>query len=173
MNIIPEIDLSFEQQNEIQALRNQAFPDHQAPRTYYKQLPHLRALQFRGDALVGQLGLDYRAVKVGNEVVKVLGIIDFCVDENERGKGTGTQMLSELHRYASERAVDFIVLISDLESFYTRNGFQRKEGMSSWLRIHEHTNFGVAVDHVDDLYVKALGNKVWPEGHLDWLGYMF
>jgi len=53
----------------------------------------MRALQYEGDLLVGYLGLDYRVIKVGDEVYKVLGIIDFCVDEQYRGKGIGTLMV--------------------------------------------------------------------------------
>ncbi|MCZ6377234.1 GNAT family N-acetyltransferase, partial [Vibrio parahaemolyticus] len=45
--------------------------------------------------------------------------------------------------------------------------------LSSWLRIHEHKNYGVAVDQVDDLYVKPISGKTWAVGHIDWLGYMY
>ena len=119
------------------------------------------------------MGLDYRAVRIASEVFKVLGVIDFCIDEKERGKGIGAYMLGELSDYAHTRDVDFIILMSDLEVFYTRNGYQRVEGLSSWLRIHEHTNYGIAVENINGLYVKPLGDKSWPLGHLDWLGYQF
>ncbi|TOI86897.1 hypothetical protein CGI50_23895 [Vibrio parahaemolyticus] len=45
MKIVYEIDVTKEQHEAIESLRNQAFPDHQANRSYYKQLPHMRAAQ--------------------------------------------------------------------------------------------------------------------------------
>ncbi len=50
-------------------------------------------------------------------------------------------MLSQLSEYASSKDVDFIILISDLDAFYTANGYLRLSSLSSWLRIHEHKNF--------------------------------
>ncbi|OQU43527.1 GNAT family N-acetyltransferase, partial [Vibrio parahaemolyticus] len=32
----------------------------------------------------------------------------------------------------------------------TDNGYLLLSSLSAWLRIHEHKNFGVAVDQVDD-----------------------
>ncbi|MCK8071188.1 GNAT family N-acetyltransferase [Vibrio sp. 1CM23M] len=173
MEIISEIEVSKEQHQAITALRNSAFPDHQVERSYYKQLPHMRALQYREGRLVGYLGLDYRMVSVGDSAYKVLGVIDFCVAENVRGKGIGTSMLSELDEYAKDRDVEFIILISDLHDFYSSQGYVQTPSTNSWLRLHEHLSHGVAVEEIDDLYVKPLNGKQWPLGDIDWLGYMY
>ncbi|CAG9296812.1 GNAT family N-acetyltransferase [Celerinatantimonas diazotrophica] len=173
MDIVYEIKLTKEQHESIKLLRNQSFPEHQSDYSYYKQKPHMRALQYEGDNLVGYLGLDYRAVKVSNEVYSVLGIIDFCVTEEHRGKGIGSLMLSEVTSFAEGTDVDFIILISELEDFYQKRGYTKIEDINSWLRIHEHTNYGVAVDHIDELFVKSISGKSWSVGHVDWLGYMY
>ncbi|MCR9745486.1 GNAT family N-acetyltransferase, partial [Vibrio parahaemolyticus] len=47
------------------------------------------------------------------------------------------------------------------------------EGIHSWLRLHEHTNYGVAVKHIDELFIKSISGKQWANGHVDWLGYMY
>lgn len=172
MDIYPEIELSQEQHDAIEILRNKSFPDHQVGRSYFKQLPHMRALKYNGNQLIGYMGLDYRVVSVGNETYKVLGVSDFCVDKRFQNQGIGTAMLSQLSEYASTKDVDFIILISDLHDFYIDNGYVRLNSLCSWLRIHEHKNYGVAVEQVDDLYVKPLSGKTWAVGHLDWLGYM-
>ncbi|EKZ9057849.1 GNAT family N-acetyltransferase, partial [Vibrio vulnificus] len=49
MDIVFEINVTEAQHKAIEALRNQSFPEHQANRSYYKQLPHMRALQYEGD----------------------------------------------------------------------------------------------------------------------------
>ncbi|MCF9354684.1 GNAT family N-acetyltransferase, partial [Vibrio parahaemolyticus] len=74
MEIVQEIDVSELHHKAIEALRNRAFPDSQVSRSYFKQLPHMRALHFQGEQLVGYLGLDYRVVSVGGEIHKVLGV---------------------------------------------------------------------------------------------------
>ncbi|HCH0799149.1 TPA: GNAT family N-acetyltransferase [Vibrio parahaemolyticus] len=173
MDIYPEIELSKEQHNSIEVLRNKSFPEHQVTRSYYKQLPHMRALKYRDDQLVGYMGLDYRVVSVGNEIYKVLGVSDFCVEQSSQRNGIGTVMLSQLSEYASSKDVDFIILISGLDAFYKANGYLRLSSISSRLRIHEHKNYGIAVDQVDDLYVKPISGKTWAVGHIDWLGYMY
>lgn len=173
MDIVYEIDLSDVQHRAIQALRNQSFIHHQVSRSYFKQLPHMRALQYEGNQLVGYFGLDYRVVKVGEKVHKVLGVIDFCVDESLRRRGIGSRMLGDLTTFAKNKDVDFIILLSEFETFYSALGYKKTEGSHSWLRIHEHTSYGVAVEHIDELYVKSINGKRWGVGHVDWLGYMY
>ncbi|MBM4946324.1 GNAT family N-acetyltransferase, partial [Vibrio parahaemolyticus] len=67
------------------------------------------------DQLVGYMGLDYRVVSVGDEIYKVLGVSDFCVDNTFQRQGIGKGMLSQLNEYASTKDIDFIILISDLD----------------------------------------------------------
>lgn len=119
----------------------------------------MRVLEYEGDQLVGYMGLDYRAVRVGDEIYKVLGVSDFCVESTLQRQGIGTTMLSQLSEYASTKDVDFIILVSDLDRFYVANGYVRLNSLSSWLRVHEHKNYGVAVEQVDDLYVKPTAEK--------------
>ncbi|MFM2642551.1 GNAT family N-acetyltransferase [Vibrio chagasii] len=173
MEIISEIEVSKEQHQAITTLRNSSFPEHQVQRSYYKQLPHMRALQHHEGQLVGYLGLDYRMINVGGHAFKVLGVIDFCIAEDVRGKGLGSTMLSELDAYAKERDVDFIILISELHSFYSSHGYNRVVVDHSWLRLNEHLSYGIAVEEVDDLYVKSISGVSWPSGNVDWLGYMY
>ena len=173
MDIIPEIDLSREQHDAIRTLRNSSFPEHQAERSYFKQLPHMRALEYQDKQLLGHMGLDYRVISAGGEAYKVLGVIDFCVKKAFRGRGIGSAMLSQLSSFAENKDVDFIILISELKDFYASQGYLRISGINSWLRLHNYTNYGVAVEYVDELHIKSIRGKAWAGGHVDWLGYMF
>ncbi|UTV29405.1 GNAT family N-acetyltransferase [Photobacterium atrarenae] len=173
MKIIPEIEVTDREHDAITQLRNASFPDHQVERSYYKQLPHMRALQYCHGKLIGYMGLDYRVVCVGGTPLKVLGVIDICIDKSHQGQGIGSAMLTELSDYAAARDVDFIILMSELDAFYTSNGFNKVSGPSSWLRLHEHQNYGIAFDQLGDLFVKPMSGKTWAPGHLDWLGYLY
>lgn len=62
MNIVPELDLSPAEHLAIKHLRNTAFPEHRSDQSYYKQLPHYRALEFQDTKLIGYMGLDYRVM---------------------------------------------------------------------------------------------------------------
>ena len=173
MQIISEIDLDQKTEKQIEILRNKCFPEFSFSRSYFKQLPHLRCLKFCKRQLVGYMGLDYRVIAVNNQPFKILGIIDLCVDEQKRGQGIASKMLQELTQFAISKEVDFIILISDSLEFYQRNGFQKKQAFCSWLRIDDFKNYGVAFEHIDELLIKPVSDKNWPEGHIDWLGYMF
>lgn len=173
MEVVAEIDLTEHTQVSIQRLRNGCFPEHKVGRSYYKQLPHYRMLKYSNGQLIGHMGLDYRVINAGETVYKTLGVIDFCVRKADRGKGIGTSMLTALIEYAKTRDVDFVILISDLSGFYIRNGFQQVVAHSSWLRLDEHKNYGVAFEHVEDLFIMPISGKEWKSGHIDWLGYMF
>lgn len=173
MHIIPEIELSESQHREITELRNGCFPEYAVQRSYYKQLPHYRALVYEENSLVGYMGLDYRVVSIDSEPYKILGVIDFCVAPKKQGNGLGSEMLSTLISYAEEKSIDFIMLVAELPNIYMKHGFIPYEMTSSWLRIDEHTNYGVAVEKVQGIYIKQTGSTTWSPGHLDWLGYMF
>lgn len=173
MKFISEIDLNKGIHNDITELRNAAFPEHSSPNSYLKQLPHIRCVHYEYSKLVGYMGLDYRVMSVGGHCFKALGIIDFCVLEDRRGKGLGSGMLCELTDYANSKDVDFIVLVSDKTDFYERNGFNRLTVPASWLRLHQHKNYGVAFEYLNDFFVKPTGDDQWNEGHVDWLGYMY
>ncbi|WP_199455067.1 GNAT family N-acetyltransferase [Vibrio owensii] len=173
MNIVPELDLSPAEHLAIKHLRNAAFPEHQSDRSYYKQLPHYRALEFQGTKLIGYMGLDYRVMNLNEQPTKVLGIIDLCVDTDFQGKGVASTMLTRVTEYAQDKDVDFIILVADDPSLYLKNGFQCLEVEATWLRVHEHNNYGVAEERLNDLYVKPLRGQIVTKGALDWLGYMY
>lgn len=173
MKIIPEIELTEKEHESISALRNDSFPEHQVPRSYYKQLPHYRCLEYDGDMLIGYMGLDYRAIGVNGRSFYVLGGIDLCIQRERRGSGIGSSMLAFLSNYAMKRSVDFIILIADCHEFYVKNGYQKISTEHSWLRLHEFKNYGVAHEFVDEFYVKPISGRLWDRGHVDWLGYMF
>jgi predicted N-acetyltransferase YhbS len=173
MKILPEIELDDSKHLVIQDLRNASFHDSMVKRSYFKQLPHYRLLKYEGSVLIGYAGIDYRAIRVGREIYKILGVMDMCVRADKRGQRIGILILNELTDFSKNKDVDFILLISDNDKFYVSNGFHQVKEANSWLRIDEHKNYGVAFEFLDDLYVKPVGNKEWATGHVDWLGYMF
>ena len=110
---------------------------------------------------------------VGGKCITILGVVDFCVKEQYRGKGVGSSMLVYLDQYAKDKQVDFVILISEIGTIYSKCGYNNVPAEHTWLKVHEHKNYGVGQERIDEFYVKAVGKKEWPKGVVDWLGYMF
>jgi len=156
------------------ALRNRCFPDFEVDRSYGKQLPHFRLLYREGTELLAQAGVDHRVIRVGNEHVRIFGVIDLCVDEAYRRKGIASSMLRHLTEMAEVHGVDFLYLVADDPNLYRRHGFTLVDRVCSWLRIDEHRNYGVAEEALmGEVMVKQIGARSWPDGPIDLLGYMF
>lgn len=173
LDLTAELDLSPREHEAITALRNSCFPAYAMPRSYSKQRPHLRGLVWQGAQLVGHVGLDQRMIAVGDQPVAILGLIDLCVAPAMRGQGVASAMLAELQPFARSKGLDYLFLIADDPSLYLANGFVQITQYCSWLRINDFKNYGVAVELLDDIFIKALSDTPWPNRPIDLLGYMF
>lgn len=171
---IAEWELKPELDNQITALRNKCFPDHAVNRSYYKQRPHLRELIWDADTLVGHLGLDYRMIAVAGQSITILGIIDLCVDPKWRKRGLASKLLESAIKLGQEGSIDFLLLAADDHRLYIEHGFVSISVKCTWLRIDEFKSYGVATERLDNvLMVLKVGQRDWPEGPLDMLGYLF
>jgi GNAT superfamily N-acetyltransferase len=142
-------------------------------RTYAKQLPARRLLASEQDRIVGHLGLEHRVIGTETGPLEILGIIDLCVAEAHRGRGTATQMLRWVEALARETSVPFLMLFAQDRRLYNRNDFIHGTNPLRWVKIHEHEIIGIGEEALAELMVKAVGEKAWPEGHVDLLGYQF
>ena len=176
MQIIERIEYAIgpDWHDQITSLRNACFPDCVQDRSYFKQLPHFRLLAFEGEQLVGHLGIDHRMMTWGGVPSPVFGVIDLCVHSEARGQGIATRLLQRAEEIAQKAEIEFMVLISQAHRLYQRNGYVAVSATCSWLRIDEHTNYGVAVERFEEeLMIKGLQGKSIPDGPVDFLGYMF
>jgi predicted N-acetyltransferase YhbS len=175
VRVISEPDVTFDQHRAIARLREEAFPDFAPERSYFKQLPHLRVLAAMGDTNVGHAGLDYRVMAVGDSPVRVLGLIDICVRSEQRSRGIGGRVVEAALAFGREREIPFALLVADDPRLYEKHGFRSRTNTCTWLRIDEHQSFGETLkeDLGRTLMVCELGSEPWPDGILNWLGYMY
>lgn len=172
-----EIDLHVSQQ--INQLLQASFPYvHYEKRIYFKQLPHYRILAYQKNKIIGQLGIDYRAMLMNNTIIKVWGLIDLCIDADYKRKGIAKCLLNEAleKANANKENIDFIFCVTDVPDFYLKNNFNVAQiNKATWLKIDNHINLGIGNEHITDTHFmyKAIGNKQWQPGSLDWLGYMY
>ena len=174
MNVVHEHQIRPEIGKAILALLGAGFPGFFTDRIYFKQVPHWRVLAWHDQELVGQVGVDHRVIRVGNEARHIFGIVDLCVKSSMRGHGIGAMLLEVVEQRGRDGGVQHIVLFADDPRLYERQGFTKIETQVAYLAINERQNLGVQHRDLSDcMMAKDLGDQTWPDGAVDLLGYLF
>jgi hypothetical protein len=92
--------------------------------------------------VAGQMGVEFRVVRVGDAVVRTFGIVDLCVRESQRSRGLAGSLLTEVTGLARSCEMAFIVLFADDDRLYARNGWFPVRNRCFWVRIDEHVTLG-------------------------------
>ncbi|WP_214884691.1 MULTISPECIES: GNAT family N-acetyltransferase [unclassified Exiguobacterium] len=145
-------------------------------RSYFKQLPHLRLIAFdEQQHVIGQVGLDFRVMNLNGDPIRVLGIIDLCVQEEWQGRGIGGALMERVIALGNEHRIEFLLLFADRSDLYERIGFHTVSNTCMWLQIDDQnqTTRGIGEAPFDELMVKPVGEMQWTEGTLDLLGYLY
>jgi GNAT superfamily N-acetyltransferase len=170
---VAEAEIGPDLRQQVQVLLQTCFPGYPS-RTYFKLPPHFRYLAMAHGALVGQMGVELRVIRVGSEVVRTFGVVDLCVMPDERSHGLAARLLTEVTELARSCGMDFVILFADDDRVYARNGWTRAGNSCTWVKIHEHTTLGLAREaQTGALMVKVTGQLAWPEGDVDLLGHVF
>jgi GNAT superfamily N-acetyltransferase len=168
---IDEVEIDTALAGELTTLLRESFPEYPA-RSYFKVPPHFRFVATEAGTLVGQAGVELRVLRVGDEVVRTLGVSDVCV--RTRGRGVASRLLAEVTDLARTRAIDFVVLFADDDRLYARNGWVPATNPLTWVKINEHRTLGIARSEVvAALMVKPVTATPWPAGEVDLLGPVF
>lgn len=135
-------------------------------------MPHRRLIAFDGREVVGQVGLDVRAIRVGDDVVGTCGLIDLCVRSDSRGRGTASALIREAEAVARRSGLPFLTLMADRHDLYERHGFSRVHpAVTTWLGIENRRSIGLIERDLSDCFMaKALTSRPWPAGSIDMLG---
>jgi len=175
IEVVHEHALSERDLAMLRQLLDDCLPDTFIGRTYVKQLPHFRLLARDGDRLIGQLGLDFRVIRVGPEILHILGIIDLCVRTDMRHRGHGTRLLDEAERTAAGSRADFLVLMADRYDIYLKNGYSNiRPADTKWLGIEDRETVMIIERDLGDCFMaKPIAGNPWPNGQIDMLGYLF
>jgi GNAT superfamily N-acetyltransferase len=169
----PEAEIRGQLRESLRGLLGECFPDY-PDRSYFKLPPHFRYVVMSGDTVQAQAGVEFRVIRVGEHVLRTLGIVDLCVADRCRGQGLAGRLLAEVTAYAAACEMDFVILFADDDRLYLRDGWVRVGNPLSWVKIHEHATLGVAravTPHA--MMVKPVGPRPWPAGEVDLLGHVF
>jgi GNAT superfamily N-acetyltransferase len=169
----PEAEIGNDLHASLAELLGACFPGYPG-RSYFKLPPHFRYVATSGGAVAGQLGVELRVIRVGDDILRTFGVVDLCVGENYRGQGLAGRLLAEVTAYAVSCEMDFLALFADDDRLYRRDGWVHVDNPLSWVKINDHTTIGLAravTPH--EMMVKAIGGRAWPSGEIDLLGHVF
>lgn len=169
-----EFELTTAQREPLRQLLRTCFPEYFEDRIFAKQVPHFRRLATAGERLVAQVGVDHRIVRVGAESRSIFGLLDLAVDPDHRGQGVGGQLIEDICGLGAAHGVDAAVLMADDHRVYERHGFVNIAPDCQWFGIHELRSLERMGRNLGDCFmVRALGEREWPAGPVDFLGYLF
>jgi GNAT superfamily N-acetyltransferase len=171
---VAEADIGRELDLALRSLLGECFPGYPS-RSYFKLPPHFRYIAVAADgAVVAQMGVELRVIRVGDDVVRTFGLVDVCVGQSVRSGGLASRLLAEVTEYARACGMAFVILFADDERLYLRNGWAHVTSRCTWVKIDNHVTIGLAQQaDTGVMMVKAIGDQAWPAGDVDLLGHLF
>lgn len=171
---LEEFQISDDVRKSIRRLMESCFADYPGNRIYFKQLPNFRYLVWENDQLIAHMAVEHRMISNNGIPFQIFGIADLCVATEFQHQKHASHLLQLLEELGRKNGIDFVVLNATEFQLYKNNGFQLVENICTWLVIQSHRTIGVVRRRLDQsLMVKALGEKQWQAGDLDFLGYAF
>ena len=170
---IDELRLSKADSKAISALLDASFSGEFEGRSFFVQRNHLRLVKRVSGRIIGHLALVYRAVRIGENLVTILGIGDVAVAKEARRQGIGAALVEAAIAEAKQTEALFLLLFGE-SKIYGRAGFKSVSNPLVWV---EHENFhstGIVRRSRESLMVYQLGTTSWDSrAEVDLLGGVF
>lgn len=175
IEVLPETHLTAAKDQAISVLLDTCFPDTFEGRSYFKQMPHGRILAWKDTALAGHMGYDLRIMRFGEQLKRVFGIIDLCVETTQRQQGIGAALLQTAIRHAEEARADAMLLVTQQPAYYTRFGFETIRTVDvTWLGIEDRCSVALLTELLaGEIMIKTGKNIPLPIEKIDMLGYLY
>ena len=173
---VNEYELSERQRSQILSLLKDCFPGYFENRIFFKQMSRERLLAYSEGEFIGHLGLEYRAIRIGEQWTSIFGIVDLCVKAEARRQGVATELLRTVEEKAVANDVHFCLLFADEHKLYQNFGYTLFQNDCVWFGIDEGKSIGLIKRRLTDcMMVKRIsGNIPWDETHtVDLLGHLF
>lgn len=122
---------------------------------------------------LSDLGLEYRVIRISDQLIPIVGIVDLCVTLEHRGDGVAKALLK--HAQARSQGQMFILAMADDHRIYEKMGFETlKAAKTTWFAIDNVKSHSIIERDLSDiLLIKPLREKPWPDGKIDLLGHLF
>ena len=172
--IINEYQLDEKDQQGIYDLLCDCFSDYPEGRIHFRQIPSFRLIGRDDQGIKAHIAVTFRWMNLGQSVIRIFGLTDICVASAAREQKLATKMIEHLSEVGRKQRVDFLILIAWTPEFYQSMGFQMAHNRCRWLLIQNDQSLGLAQRKIENgLMIKPVGDKVWNDGSLDFLGPVF
>lgn len=170
---IEEIRLTPELDREIAALLLTAFDTEFGGNSFYKQRHHVRLTARDAGRLIGHMALCFRAIRIGDEIVDIVGLGEVSTATDRRGEGIASTLLEHAIAEARGTKAPFFVLFGTAR-LYPAAGFRSVRNPLRFVRVEGCRTMDVRDEPSQDMMVLELGERTWPEGQpVDLLGPVF
>ena len=170
---LEEIHLTKELDREIASLLLTAFDTEFLGNSFYKQRHHIRLTARDAGRLVGHMALCFRAIRIGDEMVDIVGLGEVSTATDRRGEGIASLLLTRAIEEARGTMAPFFVLFGTA-LLYPAAGFRTVSNPVRFLRIEKGRSIDIQEGPSQDMMVLEIGDRAWPEGQsVDLLGPIF
>ncbi|ROU01278.1 GNAT family N-acetyltransferase [Histidinibacterium lentulum] len=170
---IEEARLTPTDEAEIAALLRRCFVTDFGDRSYFVQRHHVRIVARDAGAIVGQMGLGLRAIRMGERLVDIVGLGDVCTAPERRGEGIASRLMEAAIAEARAMPAEFFVLFGD-RPLYAGAGFEAHRNVLRFVDMEGARTNGLEHRRQGGLMVLPLGDAVWDgAAEVDLLGWLF
>lgn len=170
---IEEMRLTDADEAGIAALLAAAFDTDFGNKSFYQQRQTVRFVAREGGRIVGHMGLCYRAVRLGDALIDIVGLGDVATLPEARGKGVASALMKASIEEAKQTRAAFFVLFG-VRPMYAGHGFQNVAGPVRYIDLSDARTGTVKEEHHEALMVLPLGVHAWTKGQvLDLVGHSF
>jgi predicted N-acetyltransferase YhbS len=173
IEIIPEWALTPADEAQITDLLRCSFDTDFGGRSYFQQRHHLRLVTRQDRKIIGHMGVLFRAIRLGSQLVDIAGLADVCTDADQRGKGIAQRLLTAAIKESHATQATFFLLFGNA-NIYSGNGFQPFTNPITYLDLRGARTGEVKTEAAEQLMVLPLRDTLWPPtATVDLLGTLF
>jgi predicted N-acetyltransferase YhbS len=170
---IEEIRLTAPDDARIAVLLERAFVTGFGGRSYFQQRHHLRLIWREEDRVLGHMALTLRDIRLGDDLVTIVGLAEVATDSAHRGRGIATALMDAAIREARASVAAFIVLFGN-QPLYSAVGFVPQPNRLRFVDMDDARTGGIQTSGPEGLMVLPLTSQSWdPSAMVDLLGTLF
>ena len=142
-------------------------------RSYYKQRHHLRVLGRIEGKLVGHIALCFRAIRIGDELVPIIGLAEVATLPDLGGQGIASRLLKQSIAVSRQTQARFMLLFGD-HPVYAKHGFDSVTNTLRYTVIENGRSEEVVSAPTRYLRTLPLTDRPWDDlADVDLLGHLF
>lgn len=170
---IEECNLTVRHDLAIAALIKAIYPVDFGGRSFMHQRHHFRLLAHQEAELVGHVAVLFRAVRLGDALIDVMGLAEVATARSHRKRGIASKLVDMAVSAAKQSTAEFVLLFGT-EKIYRSAGFVPVNNPVRAVRLPENRSGDARDCGPQPLMVLQTGSTEWdPIAPVDLVGSIF